>query len=86
MRRRSLKAKWQRYPHRPANYVLWQDGLDYYVSKRVGVLRDSALREHFIAFFRDEADAWRDAERRTWDLIDRLEHYIKRFRRNRRGK
>lgn len=80
-----MKNQFKRYRTKPANYVLWSDGLDFYVSKRVGVKRDSELREHFVSFFASERDAWKSAERRLRGTIDLLGGYIKRFRKNARA-
>jgi hypothetical protein len=67
-----------------ANYVLWCDGLDFYVSKRVGVKRDSELRDHFVEFFETEQAAYRYAEHRTRQRIDMLNSYIRRYKREMR--
>lgn len=67
-----------------ANFVLWRDGLDYYVSERVGPKRDSELREHFVSFHASEASAWLAAERHQEGLIMVLEDYIQTYRRKRR--
>ncbi len=78
-----------RFPSRgskPANYVLWCDGLDYYVSKRIGVKRDSWLREHFVAFFATESEAWRSAELRQLSRIEGLQNYVKFYRSQARAK
>lgn len=72
------------YISKPANFVLWNDGLDFYVSERVGVKSDSSMREHFVGFFKNEADAWKSAEERTNQLIQTLQSYVKRFKKNRR--
>ncbi len=84
MRVRPESFKVRGLPSKPANYVLWQDGLDFYVSKRVGHKRDSYLREHFVRFFAHEDDAWEYARVRTLELIDMLNGYIKRFKKERR--
>lgn len=76
----------RRFRSRPANYVLWADGLDFYVSKRIGKKHESELREHFIGFFMNEEDAWTSAEIRTKNLITTLQGYIKRFRYGKRKK
>lgn len=63
-----------------SNFVLWQDGLGFYVSKRVGPKWDSLSRDHFVGFFETEALAYLEAERRVQDTINSLKRDIKRYR------
>lgn len=69
-----------------SNFVLWSDGLDYYVSKRVGRKSDSDDREHFVAFFQTEAQAWAVAEAKTKYRIKILQSYIRHYRQKRGSK
>lgn len=61
--------------------MLWYDGLDFYVSQRIGAKRESDLKEHFVQFFVDEKSAWEFAIDRTKDRIETLEQYVKDYKR-----
>lgn len=63
-----------------ANFVLWNDGLNFFVTERVGVKRDSKFKEHFEGFFETEAEAYDVAIALTNQRIETLKSYIKHFK------
>lgn len=64
-----------------SNFVLWKDGLQYYVSKRIGSKKDNSWREQFVGFFETEKSAYKKAEKLTDALIYKLNDYKKYYRR-----
>lgn len=79
------KHRFESFPERPSNYVLWCDGLDFHVSRRIGTKFSCECREHFVGFFASRSDAWRVAELKTLSRIQTLKNYIRRFKSARRS-
>lgn len=63
-----------------ANYVLWINGLEYYVSRRLEPRSELNGREQFVEFFETQDAAYEEAIRRTNARIKRLLDYLKVYR------
>ena len=69
-----------------SNFILWNEEVYYYVSKRKNPKFRYDQLSHFVSFHETEAQAWNHAIKLTNELIGRLNDSIEEYKNNKKIK